>query len=213
MGEIFEVSEEEKQKLEADVRKGVKELEAIAKEDDYFRLTFFWENKLEFTLLLGGQGRPADPILGKTVIKLPRGEYIPEQVKVGNYVNELYLKKSVAREGFNDVLYVYNDTVLEFSTGNIFFGEGDKLITPYKRGIFSGIIRNKIVEHAKELGITVEERNIDIREIPGFDFAFLSNSVKLLLPVEKIDDRKYERREELRKTIIEGLKKVSQGES
>lgn len=206
VGEIFDVSEEQKVILEQQIREATALLIKNSKEDDYFRLTFFWENELQFTLHLGGQGRPIEEVKAKTVIKLPRGEYIPEQVKIGNYVNELYLKKSVAKEGFNDVLYVYNNKLLEFSTGNIFLGNEKSLVTPRKVGIFSGIIRNKIITCSDKLGLKVEQRDVDIREIENFEFALICNSVKLIVPVLKIDDKTFQTNQKLVDELLSEIK-------
>jgi branched-chain amino acid aminotransferase len=56
--------------------------------------------------------------------------------------------------------------VEEVGTMNIFFRIHDELVTPALSGsILSGITRDSIIQLAKDWGITVRERSIDIHEV------------------------------------------------
>lgn len=104
-----------------------------------------------------------------------------DDLKIGSYGKELYLKKLAITEGFDEVLFCDDEKVYEASTSNIFFVKGDQLITPVT-GIYNGIIRGKIISENN-----VEVRDVQISELVSFDGAFLTNSVSIISSVSSIN--------------------------
>lgn len=105
-----------------------------------------------------------------------------DELKIGSYGKEFYLKQIAINEGFDDVLFCCDKKIYESSTANIFFIKGEKLLTP-KSGIYKGIIRKKIIENND-----VEQRDILFEELENFDGVFITNSLFKILPVVQIDN-------------------------
>lgn len=86
-----------------------------------------------------------------------------------NYAITLQSIDDAKKKGCSQVLYfdaVNRDLIEEMGGMNIFFFLNGKLITPNLKGtILPGITRASVIEAAKNLGITVEERPITIEEV------------------------------------------------
>lgn len=87
----------------------------------------------------------------------------------GNYAASLYAAKKASEKGYTQVLWLdakEHKYIEEVGTMNIFFKIGDSLITPPLGGsILGGITRASVIELAKEMGISVEEKHITIQEV------------------------------------------------
>ena len=82
--------------------------------------------------------------------------------------------------------------ITEGSISNVFFLENGRIFTPpVGAGLLSGITRIQISEIAQQNGIPVIEKAIDIRNLDGFDGAFVTNSVIEILEVEAIGNTDY----------------------
>ncbi len=104
-----------------------------------------------------------------------------DELKVGSYGKEIYLKKLAMSNGFDEVLFCDDEKVYEASTSNIFFVKDNQLITP-ATGIYKGIIREIIIEENN-----VEVRDIKVSELDSFDGAFLTNSISIISSVSSIN--------------------------
>lgn len=86
-----------------------------------------------------------------------------------NYAITLQSIDSAKKKGCSQVLYMdaVNPNLVEEMGGmNIFFYLNGKLVTPNLKGtILPGVTRASVIEAAKTLGITVEERPVTIEEI------------------------------------------------
>src|SRR3989344_5030398 len=103
--------------------------------------------------------------LYKNGIKLITCDYLREfaQAKTTNYILAVLLQKKLKKEKAFEVLYTWQDKVLECSTSNFFIFKGDTLITP-KDNILIGITRNAVMRLAKEK-FKIEERDIAKEEL------------------------------------------------
>jgi branched-chain amino acid aminotransferase len=102
-----------------------------------------------------------------------------------------------AREqGFSDILWINSEReVVEASTANIFFagrhGDQLELITPPSRsGALEGIMRAWVLSRFREAGIRCEIATVFSEEIPRFDEAFLTSSLKGIIPVARIGNHR-----------------------
>jgi len=85
--------------------------------------------------------------------------------------------------------------VIEGTRSNIFLVKDGVLITPVLEASgIKGIMRDVIVELAHEAGITVQERNIDRKELLDADEIFVSNSIIKLWPVREYQEKDYNSR-------------------
>lgn len=87
----------------------------------------------------------------------------------GNYAASLLAAAKAQEKGFSQVLWLdarEKRFIEEVGAMNIFFVFGRKLVTPDLSGsILPGITRKSVIELAKTLGYTVEERPISIEEV------------------------------------------------
>ena len=87
----------------------------------------------------------------------------------GNYGAGLLAQEKAIEYGCSQVLWLdskEHQYIEEVGTMNVFFVIDDILVTPALSGsILPGITRDSVIQIAKNLGIPVEERKIDIREI------------------------------------------------
>ncbi|MBX7171227.1 MAG: branched-chain amino acid aminotransferase [Pyrinomonadaceae bacterium] len=86
-----------------------------------------------------------------------------------NYAITLQSIDNAKKKGCSQVLYldaVNHDLIEEMGGMNIFFYLNGKLVTPNLKGtILPGVTRASVIEAAKTLGITVEERPVTIQEV------------------------------------------------
>ncbi|MBS0586260.1 MAG: aminotransferase class IV [Verrucomicrobia bacterium] len=154
-------------------------------EEFVFRL--YWSEDL--LVILTGKVVELPPSLyqnGIAVMTTPLARTIP-LAKTTNYLAGQIALKQASRLGADEALYTnQEDELLELTRANFFCVMEDKLYTP-KEGILFGITRRVVIEAAKELGIEVVEGPIEKKEIPHFKEAFLTSTLKEVLPISKID--------------------------
>lgn len=99
------------------------------------------------------------------------------------------LQKRKREEKAIEILYTYQDLILEASTSNIFIIKDKTLYTP-KENILKGITRKLIIDSAKKLKYQVQEKEISIKELLAADEVFLSATNKKVLPIVEVDSHK-----------------------
>jgi branched-chain amino acid aminotransferase len=117
---------------------------------------------------------------------------IPSRAKVnGGYVNSVLAKQDALDSGYDDcILLDAENHVCELSAANIFIVRGGTLITPGSSSdILEGINRATVIELARDMGIKVEERTIDVSELYIADEAFACGTSAFVAPVIEIDKR------------------------
>lgn len=84
----------------------------------------------------------------------------------GNYAGSLKAGLEAKKKGFDQVLWldgIERRYIEEVGAMNMFFAYGNTIVTaPLEGTILNGVTRNSVVTLAADLGITVEERKIDI---------------------------------------------------
>jgi branched-chain amino acid aminotransferase len=97
----------------------------------------------------------------------------------GNYGGAFYPTQLAKDQGYDQVLWTdarYNKYIEESGFMNIIFVINDKIITPsISDSILDGITRNSLLTIARDMGFTVEERQISIHEI---EKAFQNKTLK-----------------------------------
>ena len=109
--------------------------------------------------------------------------------KTTQYSSRTMAYRQNKQNGFDDCLHVNLDgEISEATSANIFLverqGEHFQLTTPaLKSGILKGITRDRIIKICKDFDIHFVEKIIPLSNLAKFDEAFLSSSVKGLVPV------------------------------
>lgn len=117
---------------------------------------------------------------------------IPSRAKVnGAYINSVLAKQDAIDSGYDDCIFLdSHGHVCELSAANIFLVRGNTLITPdTTTDLLEGINRRSLLELARDLGITVEERTVDLTELYIADEVFMSGTSAFVAPVSEVDAR------------------------
>lgn len=91
-------------------------------------------------------------------------------VKAGaNYVSSLFAAQRAKADGYDQVLWLDSQAhqlIEEVGTMNLFVVIGNSLITaPLSDSILAGVTRDSVLVLGKELGLTVEERAVSVKEL------------------------------------------------
>ncbi|GEM30756.1 branched-chain amino acid aminotransferase [Nocardia neocaledoniensis NBRC 108232] len=117
---------------------------------------------------------------------------IPSRAKVnGAYVNSVLAKQDAIDSGYDDCIFLdANGHVCELSAANIFLVRGGTLITPdVSCDILDGINRRTVLTLAREEGIPVQERTVDLTELYIADEVFVTGTSAGAAPVFEVDGR------------------------
>lgn len=109
--------------------------------------------------------------------------------KSTSYAANMAAQAEAQRRGADDALLVDPaGTVLEAPTANVWWREGERLLTPtLEQPILAGITRAVLVELAPSAGYEVEEGVFRLERLAAADEVFLSSSVREVMAVTAID--------------------------
>ncbi len=117
---------------------------------------------------------------------------IPSRAKVnGAYVNSVLGKQDAIDSGYDDCIFLdVHGHVCELSAANIFMVRDNVLITPDTTSdLLEGINRRTVLEVARDMGIQVQERGIDLTELYVADEIFASGTSAFIAPIKEVDAR------------------------
>jgi len=130
------------------------------------------------------------PVLALATSTIRRNESSPAaRLKVLPYLDAILALHDATAQGADDVLFEnMAGHVACLSVANIFVIFGQKLVTPpLADGVLAGTIRGFILDKAKSLGFSSEERSLTRAELLRGDAVFATNSIRLLSPCRAID--------------------------
>jgi branched-chain amino acid aminotransferase len=109
--------------------------------------------------------------------------------KASNYLANLLAVHEAKQRGAHEALVVgRGGQVLEGASSNIFIVQGGKVRTPEAQpGILVGITRATVLEAASAAGIEVEEGEILPADFDSADEAFITSSIREVMPVVRVD--------------------------
>ena len=109
--------------------------------------------------------------------------------KSTSYAVNIAAETEAKARGADDAVFVDGDgIVLEGPVTNIWWREGDRLVTPsLEIGILAGETRATLLELAAQLGHDVEEGMFPLERLLAADEAFTSSSVREVMPVVRLD--------------------------
>ncbi|MFT5749340.1 MAG: branched-chain amino acid aminotransferase [Ancylomarina sp.] len=104
---------------------------------------------------------------------------------------------------FEVVLMDELDNIREGSRSNLFFIKGDELVTAPDDDVLNGIVRGKVVEICKRIGIPVLKEKIAYNKLSEFDAAFLTGTSPQVLPINSINMMPFDVNHHLLKLLLE----------
>ncbi len=116
--------------------------------------------------------------------------------KLNNYASAAQPMNQARKLGFDDILWINQDReIVEASAANIFFigRQGDQLevVTPSGRsGGLEGIMRGWMIDLLNGAKIKTDIAIVHADELPRFDEAFITSSLRGILPVDRIGRQK-----------------------
>ncbi|UCD64147.1 MAG: aminotransferase class IV [Candidatus Zixiibacteriota bacterium] len=109
-------------------------------------------------------------------------------IKTLSYAIHAAALKQAKKRGCDDALLLNeSDKVAEVTSANVFWVEGGVVYTPaIGSGCLDGITRGIAIKVARQLGMTVRERNCRLEQLVAADEVFISSSLKLVVGVSQI---------------------------
>jgi 4-amino-4-deoxychorismate lyase len=109
--------------------------------------------------------------------------------KSTSYAANMAAQDEAVHAGADDALLVApDDTVLEAPTSNVWFREGNRLLTPsLDLPILAGVTRAALIELAPGLGYEVVEGVFPLTRLLASEEIFVSSSVREVMPVIAVD--------------------------
>ncbi len=117
---------------------------------------------------------------------------IPSRAKVnGAYVNSVLAKQDAIDSGYDDCIFLdAHGHVCELSAANIFMVRNGELVTPdTTNDLLEGITRRTVIQLARDAGLTVVERSVDLTELYIADEVFACGTSANLTTITEIDAR------------------------
>lgn len=119
--------------------------------------------------------------------------------------------KMLAENGFYEVLLVnQSGYITEGSRSNIFFINGDLLVTPSVKQVLPGITRQKAIKLALDAGLTVLEDPILLEHLTSFEASFITGTSPKILPVKKIEKVSFESQNESVRALMQKYDKLTE---
>ena len=128
--------------------------------------------------------------LGTSLISPGAGGSVAAAVGSGGVVGSATPGVGVAAGAHEALLLDANGRVIEGTTSNVFLVSGSEIVTPPEAaGILAGITRGLVISIAPSVGLTLREASFTADELAAADEAFLSSSLREILPIVRVDGR------------------------
>jgi branched-chain amino acid aminotransferase len=131
--------------------------------------------------------------LGISAIALRWGSpFNPLGIKSLNYLYNMLALAQARRDGAQEARFVATDgSVVEGTTSNLFSVTKGILTTPpVASGLLPGITREVVIELARKEGLAVREASLPLDDLLSADEAFVTGSLKEVMPLTAVDGRK-----------------------
>ncbi|GBD34798.1 Branched-chain-amino-acid aminotransferase [bacterium HR35] len=213
-----------------EIKKGVLNLLKVNNlKDAYIRPIAFWgEGKINLDprnnpVNLAIIAFPFGAYLGEKPVKVLVSKYIrlhPQSVvssaKVcGYYINSILATIEAHQKGYDEALLLdYRGMIAEGAGENIFIVKDKKLLTPKLGNILPGITRDTIIKIAKDYGIKVIEKDLNLKEVFNADEVFFTGTAAEVVAIGKINNKLINKGKEgeITKLLRETYKKIVRGE-
>ena len=118
------------------------------------------------------------------------GHVLPE-IKSGNYLTSVQALAAARKRGAYEALMLdLHGQISEGASSNFFMVRDGVLCTPPRAvGLLAGITRGTVMKLASGAGIKVCETQLTLRDVQSSDEAFITSSIRGLLPVTRLDEQ------------------------
>jgi branched-chain amino acid aminotransferase group I len=130
--------------------------------------------------------------IGATLASIRRNCASPiYQHKTLNFLENLLAKKEAEEKGYQEAIFLNTRGYLaEGCTTNLFLLKEGEVITPsLDSAILPGITRQVVLELCSRTGIPSREKEVSLEELYQADEAFLTNSLREIIPLTRIDSK------------------------
>jgi branched-chain amino acid aminotransferase len=112
-------------------------------------------------------------------------------IKSCNLINNiLAAREAQAKAAFEPIMLNETGEVAETASANVFMVKTGALLTPpLEAGILPGVTRRVVIELANGLEIPVREEPIAVKDLLAADEAFITSTLKEVMPIATIDGR------------------------
>jgi branched-subunit amino acid aminotransferase/4-amino-4-deoxychorismate lyase len=116
-------------------------------------------------------------------------------IKSTSYGANMAAVADAERRGADDALFLgEGETVLEATTSNVWWRDGDVLTTPsVATGALPGVTRAAVARLAREAGFRLREGSFTLPQLLRAEEAFTSSAVREIVPVVAVDGRELPR--------------------
>ena len=173
-------------------------------EDAYIRPLVYGPANMSFNpnteSFLTIQAWEMQPFLGEKLLRVMISDFQRPNPKAflmhakacGHYVNSILASQQAKANGYDEALLLDgNGHIAEGPGANFFMQLNDKLVTPAAGHILSGITRATVMELSEQLGIAVEERTIDPKELVLADAAFFCGTAAEVIGIASINQHAF----------------------
>ena len=122
--------------------------------------------------------------------RIPSDVVIPQAKATGQYLNSVLAKVEADKAGYEEgILLDQRGMVCEGTGENLFIVKDGAIATPgYASDILGGINRMSVIQLLRDLGYTVEVRDVSRGELYLADEVFMTGTAAELTPIREIDD-------------------------
>ncbi|TLX73042.1 branched-chain amino acid aminotransferase [Labilibacter sediminis] len=109
----------------------------------------------------------------------------------GNYAASMRAGKIAHEGGYSSVLYLDSKEkkyIDEAGPANFFAIKGNKYITPLSHSILPSITNMSLIQLAKDMGLEVERRKVELEELSEFDEVGACGTAAVISPIGQVDD-------------------------
>jgi branched-chain amino acid aminotransferase len=109
----------------------------------------------------------------------------------GNYAASLVSIKKAREDGFSTALYLdarEKKYIDEAGPANFFGIKGNTYITPDSKSILPSITNMSLMELARDMGMKIERRPVEVKELSEFDEVGACGTAAVITPIRKIID-------------------------
>jgi branched-chain amino acid aminotransferase len=145
--------------------------------------------------------------------KIRRNLHSPSsRLKTISYVDQILAAREAIAGDADDALMLNTaGRVCCTTIGNIFLELDGALVTPsLSEAVLPGIMRDAVIRLAKNAGISVREKQVKPADLAKADFMFVTNSLRFVRAVTKLDGKRFSARSKLVDKIVQGLLNVEQ---